>query len=259
MMNELAYLDVAGRDAALPGFRCLLDLQRIRRVLGEVPGVRRVRIARIAYQPQQYALVTYRLESDDGDHWFYAKTSRLSALPRVWQWFDRLRGGRLEDGRLGNRGDRCGVAIREFPDDPRLALDHVVARSIESTGWSVRPAAVPAAIATHPVHLESLRISRIDYLPEQECVFGFRDASGHQLQVGLYAHRHFATASQLARLVESRETLAVCRVLAECRRQRSLWLQLPVASESVTLGNEREQVLQNLAAVGRALREVHCQ
>jgi hypothetical protein len=114
-------LDIIGRDKALPGLGAVLDADRLLNLVnGSAPlaNVTGVELDYVRYKPGMNCLGRYRIRTDEGPSWAYAKAFSNQSRPKLEKVLQRLSEGDGPEDSLVL--PEQGVFVSVFPYDFKL-------------------------------------------------------------------------------------------------------------------------------------------
>jgi hypothetical protein len=248
--------DLVRRERALPGLAVLLDPEAFVRALRpHVPdaGIREASITYIRYKPETNCLLTYRLETDRGPVTAYAKLHGRDAEVKIRKGREKEKDSVTSPLGPGQFVlEEISTVVVLFPNDGKLGA---LRKIPDPTAWR------RCLVALFPGRpdLWVCEARTLAYKPERRYVAQLAAGGGPQGVLKYYNEGGFAQADANSEGFRSRGPLRVARRIGRSKRRRILafeWLAGRLLSEAIT---DPGQDLDEIAAVGAALAELHGQ
>ena len=248
--------DLVRRERALPGLSVLLDPEAfVRAMRPHVPGagLREASITYIRYKPETNCLITYRLETGGGPVTAYAKLHGRDAEVKLRKGREKEKDSitsPLGPGRIVL--EEISAVVILFPNDGKLKF---LQELPDPTAWRRR---LVDLFPERP-DLWECEARTLAYKPERRYVAQLAAGGEPRAVLKYYNVGGFAQADANSAGFRSRGPLRVARRIGRSKRRRTLafeWLDGRLLSEAIT---DPGQDLDEVAAVGAALAELHGQ
>ncbi len=244
--------DLVRRDQRVPGLATLLHADRFVATLrGRLPDVDLIggELRYIRYKPGVNCLAGYRLATRHGAFDVYGKAYGTARAVKVNKARDLPAvSGHMGPGRLVVADE--SVVVSTFPNDFKL-------RTLLELGGEPARRRLLRSVLGQDSPLCDGALQQLSYKPERRYVAKLVGADGKTCVLKFYGAGGFEPAYRAQSAFSAREDLGLPRKIGRSRRRRVLAFEWLPGSRLRDLIRERSHGLEQIAAVGAALRSLH--